>query len=451
MSSLKTQAMVNSPAVRRGHTESLVANLLEAGYRVVQTIGQGSAGTIFLARDPQGELVAVKVLHPRLAGDAIPVKRFLREGGVCAQLQHPNLVRSLDAGEKNGTYYMVMEYIPGETLAALFERRGRFPEEEAVQIILALASALKVIHDAKLVHRDVKPSNVLMNADGAPKLGDLGLAKELVASDLTRPNQSLGTPIYMAPEQFFNAQQVDGRCDIYALGIMLYALTTGELPFPGPELGRILDNKVNGNYIPPERINPQLSSATIDAITRSIQARPELRPANIDEFIALLTHANATASVRTPVNKPISAEQSEYLIDVQTLNSRAELMAQLGQGPLSDPVMQALSNPSLPEVNVPQSDVSTTDNAKGASSPFASAASDSSAGFSAPDVAIADTWYLVLAKKRTLTLVQSSAAAIVRAIVKGKLQINVCASRSQKGPFVPIGMISELMKQLPPE
>jgi serine/threonine protein kinase len=177
MSSLKTQAMVNSPAVRRGHTESLVANLLEAGYRVVQTIGQGSAGTIFLARDPQGELVAVKVLHPRLAGDAIPEKRFLREGGVCAQLQHPNLVRSLDAGEKNGTYYMVMEYIPGETLAALFERRGRFPEEEAVQIILALASALKVIHDAKLVHRDVKPSNVLMNADGAPKLGDLGLAR----------------------------------------------------------------------------------------------------------------------------------------------------------------------------------------------------------------------------------------------------------------------------------
>jgi len=443
--------MANSPAVRRGHTESLVANLLEAGYRVVQTIGQGSAGTIFLARDPQGELVAVKVLHPRLAGDAIPVKRFLREGGVCAQLQHPNLVRSLDAGEKNGTYYMVMEYIPGETLAAMFERRGRFPEEEAVQLILALASALKVIHDARLVHRDVKPSNVLVTSDGVPKLGDLGLAKELVASDLTRPNQSLGTPIYMAPEQFFNAQQVDGRCDIYALGIMLYALATGELPFPGPELGRILDNKVNGNYIPPDRINPQLSSATVDAITRSIQARPEHRPADVDEFIALLSRSGRSAreaketKVRTPVTPPRPAKESEHLIDLATMNhSREELIAKLSQEPGNEAIVQALSNPSLPTI-----DVSAEGERKDASA--SQSPSASSLDIAAPEAGVVDRWYLVLAKKRTLTLVETSAAAIARAIVKGKIQVNVCASRSTKGPFVPIGMIPELMSQLPPE
>lgn len=469
MASIKTQAIPNSPAARRGHTESIVANLLEAGYRVVQTIGQGSAGTIFLARDQSGELVAVKVLHPRLAGDAIPVKRFLREGGVCAQLQHPNLVRSLAAGEKNGTYYMVMEYIPGETLGALFERRGRFPEEEAVQIILALAEALKVIHNAKLVHRDVKPSNVLMTADGVPKLGDLGLAKELVASDLTRPNQSLGTPIYMAPEQFFNAQQVDGRCDLYALGIMLYALTTGELPFPGPELGRILDNKVNGNYIPPDRINPQLSSATVETITRSIQARPELRPADMDEFIALLTRVNAKGDARIDVLQR-SAAQSERLISVKTVAVRDEVLLKVAQGSSGDDKIAMQSKPTVkvggakpaeadkaPAPSKPTIKIGVADNPDGASTEendkLSSAPIDeaSSADFSSPDVLGGDRWYLVLAKGRALTLVQASTGSIIRAILKGKLQINVCASRSEKGPFIPIGMISELIKQLPPE
>jgi serine/threonine protein kinase len=365
-------------------------------------------------------------------------------------LQHTNLVISLADGEKNGTYYMVMEYIPGETLAALFERRGRFPEEEAVQIILALAEALKIIHDAKLVHRDVKPSNVLMTADGVPKLGDLGLAKELVASDLTRPNQSLGTPIYMAPEQFFNAQQVDGRCDLYALGIMLYALTTGELPFPGPELGRILDNKVNGNYIPPERINPQLSSATIEAVTRSIQARPEQRPADMDEFIKLLTQRHSNPEVRIAVKQPCSAEQSEHLIDIKTMHSREELLAKVAQAPLLDAAADVRSKLTI-KVGVDESyDASTADNAKEMTPPINTAASSVS-DFSTPDVAAADRWFLVLAKGRALTLVQSSSASIVRAILKGKLQINVCASRSEKGPFIPIGMISELIKQLPPE
>jgi eukaryotic-like serine/threonine-protein kinase len=440
MSSIKTMPIVNSPASRRGHTESIVANLLDAGYRVVQTIGQGSAGTIFLARDPTGELVAIKVLHPRLAGDAVPVKRFLREGGVCAQLQHPNLVRSLGAGERNGTYYMVMEYIPGETLAALFERRGRFPEEEAVQIILSLAQALKVIHDAQLVHRDVKPSNVLMTADGIPKLGDLGLAKELVASDLTRPNQSLGTPIYMAPEQFFNAQQVDGRCDIYALGIMLYALATGELPFPGPELGRILDNKVNGNYIPPERINPNLSAATVETITRAIQARPENRPADVDEFIALLTKANKRPPTPTKV-QIADAVESEHLINLQTLSSREMLLADAPAKPPSDPQAEPAPEPALKQEAAPDRPPSS----------ILGGATVNASDISSSDILDVDRWYLVLAKGRALTLVQASGAAVVRAIVKGKLQVNVCVSRSESGPFVPIGMVPQLMKQLPPE
>jgi serine/threonine protein kinase len=487
MQSIKTQPMANSPAARRGHTESIVANLLDAGYRVVQTIGQGSAGTIFLARDPAGDLVAIKVLHPRLAGDAVPVKRFLREGGVCAQLQHPNLVRSLGAGERNGTYYMVMEYIPGETLAAQFERRGRFPEEEAVQVTLALAAALKVIHDAKLVHRDVKPSNVLMASDGVPKLGDLGLAKELVASDLTRPNQSLGTPIYMAPEQFFNAQQVDGRCDIYALGIMLYALATGELPFPGPELGRILDNKVNGNYIPPENINPNLSRATLEAINRSIQARPENRPADIDEFVAILTGKVPPAGSTTD-SPGETVINSEHLIELPTIPTgnlpvrepqKSAPVATSPRAPAAPTTPLDVASPSpmqkpspIPSIVPPKAD----DQSKTAAflkKPTAAKPADpvdipeqsaptrppssliggdaSPADISMHDVTDVDRWFLVLAKGRALTLVQASGAAVIRAIVKGKLHVNVCISRSEKGPFIPIGMVSELMKQLPPE
>jgi serine/threonine protein kinase len=409
--------------------------LLGAGYRVVQNIGQGSAGTIFLARDPQYELVAVKVLHPRLAADAIAVKRFFREANICTRLHHPNLVRSIEAGEHQGTHYLVMEYVPGETLAQLMERRKKLPEEEAVGIVLGLAAALKLLHDANLVHRDVKPSNVLMTEDGQPKLGDLGLAKDLANNDLTRPNQSLGTPIYMAPEQFVNAHTVDARCDIYALGIILYNLTTGELPFPGPQLAQLLEAKIRSNFIPPATINPQLSTATITAIERSIQANPEDRPRTIDEFISILNAGTSETQGResqpTVVIEPAPRKKlSSAPLLPGELPSRRE-RPKTTPIPSSQSAADSSYAPSIPELpSLPET-------------PMVSCAEIDTTRPIPP--APPATWYLVLSRNRELVVVQATTASIRRALDKGKLQVHVCVGKAAQGPFVPIGIVPELM------
>jgi serine/threonine protein kinase len=437
MASIKTQPIAGGPPARRGYTEAIVANLGGVGYRVLQNIGQGSAGTIFLARDGQGELVAVKVLQPRLSADAVAVKRFLREASICTRLHHKNLVRSIEAGEHQGTYYLVMEYVPGQTLAQVMERRKRLPEDEAVQIVAQLAEALKVLHDANLVHRDVKPSNVLMTEDGQPKLADLGLAKDLASSDLTRPNQSLGTPIYMAPEQFVTAHTADARCDVYALGIILYSLTTGELPFPGPQLATLLEAKMRGNFIPPETINPQLSAATIQAITRAIQADVEARPKDVGEFLGILLGGNETTragTVATVVMEPRSGHADSA--PQQSVTSKRVPAPTVAASYEAPSIPELPSKPEIPMVSQAEIVVSAT------TSPTRPKLPDQP-----PANAATDLWFLVLSKERELVVVQATAASIHRAIDKGKLQVHICAGRSAKGPFIPLGMIPEFRKK----
>jgi len=203
------------------------------GFELKKFLGSGGAADVFLAIDlKHSRLVAVKVLsHTRFA-DTIAVRRFIKEAQTISRLHHPNIVRILGTGRADGRHYMVMEFLP-ESLKARLRQRKQIGLQESLTIINQIASALFYAHGKGFIHRDVKPDNIMFRADGTPVILDFGIARVLEAtSQITRSGTSLGTPRYMSPEQL-NAKRVDGRSDIYSLGVVLYEMISGAPPFKG--------------------------------------------------------------------------------------------------------------------------------------------------------------------------------------------------------------------------
>jgi serine/threonine protein kinase len=260
-------------------------------YDLIDMIAEGGMGTVYKARHQEtGQIVAIKIVPPHMAGNAVLVKRFEQEFRAASRLDHGNIVRALDYGESNGIPYLVMEFVEGESLGNKIEREGRIPEQEAIRIVAQVAQGLHSAHKRGLIHRDVKPDNVLVTPDGTAKLADLGLVKEVEADlNLTRTGRGLGTPHFMAPEQFRNAKNVDVRCDIYSLGATLYMMVTGELPFRSSGPLDAWMRKVNNELTPPRKIVPTLSERIDWAIRRAMSAEPENRPATCREFVEDLT------------------------------------------------------------------------------------------------------------------------------------------------------------------
>jgi serine/threonine protein kinase len=260
-------------------------------YELLDKIAEGGMGAVYRARHRgNGQLVALKIMPAYLASKGVLLQRFRREYEVARSLQHPHIVRALDFGFVGGSPYLVMEYVEGESLGQRLEREGRLPEEEALRIITQVAEGLHCAHQQGLVHRDVKPDNILLTREGQAKLADLGLVKELeTETHLTRTGRGLGTPNFMAPEQFRDAKHVDARCDIYALGATLYMMVTGELPFK--ELGPVETwlKKLNNDLPPARQLVPTLSERVSWAIARAMSADKEQRPASCREFLEDLT------------------------------------------------------------------------------------------------------------------------------------------------------------------
>jgi eukaryotic-like serine/threonine-protein kinase len=260
-------------------------------YDLVEKIAEGGMGTVYKAKQRDtGEVVAIKIVSSHIASNEILLKRFEQEYNVARQLDHPNVVRAIEYGSTGSAPYLVMEFVDGESLGQRIERDGPMPEKEAIKIIAQIAQALHRAHRDKLIHRDVKPDNILMTKDGQAKLTDLGLVKEVEADlNLTRTGRGLGTPHFMAPEQFKNAKNVDARCDIYSLGATLYMMVTGEMPFrnSGP-LDAYL-KKIENKFTPPRGLVPSLSERIDWAIRRAMSADPSDRPATCREFVEDLT------------------------------------------------------------------------------------------------------------------------------------------------------------------
>lgn len=269
-------------------------------YEVLNKIGDGSMASVYRARSrATGELVALKLPVPAVAENPVLLQRFQEEFRVGNLLNHPGLIRALELGREGPTYYLVMELVDGRDLWQRLQEGGPLSEPEAVRILVQVAEGLHEAHRHGIIHRDVKPDNVLLGADGKAKIGDLGLIKDLEGElGLTQTRRGLGTPNFMAPEQFGDARHAGVACDIYSLGATLYTAVTGALPFHGRSLAATLKKKQNNDLKPPRQIVPALSERLEWVILRSVQANPAQRYASCPEFIQALTGEAAACEPR---------------------------------------------------------------------------------------------------------------------------------------------------------
>jgi serine/threonine protein kinase len=282
-------------------------------YELLDKIAEGGMGTVYKARDKtSGLYVAVKIVPPQVAKNPVLMKRFEQEYNVATALDHPNIVRALNFGHHDNAPYLVMEFVDGDSLGQRIERDGKFAEAEAIKIIAQVAQALHKAHKKGLVHRDVKPDNVLITADGTAKLTDLGLVKELETDlNLTRTGRGLGTPHFMAPEQFRNAKNADARCDIYSLAATLYMMVTGEMPFKSSGPLDAWMKKINNELVPARELVPALSERIDWALRRAMSVDREKRPATCREFVEDLT-GHSTRKM-TPVQETGELKDVWYL------------------------------------------------------------------------------------------------------------------------------------------
>ncbi|HEV8062036.1 MAG TPA: serine/threonine-protein kinase [Gemmataceae bacterium] len=233
------------------------------GYQLLEKLGQGSMGTVYKARQISlNRLVAVKMLHPRLAAKSDLLQRLVREAHAAAKLSHNNIVQAIDVGSAGNLHYFAMEYVEGTSIRDLLEKGWKFNEAEALDIIIPVAQALQHAHKRELIHRDVKPANIILTNDRVPKLADLGMARETENVEMAKAERgmTIGTPFYISPEQIRGRIDIDGRADIYSLGATLYHMVTGQPPFPGSKIEPVLEAHLYNELVPPDHLNTALSS-----------------------------------------------------------------------------------------------------------------------------------------------------------------------------------------------
>ena len=248
-------------------------------YEVVAEIGEGGMGRVYKARDTLLDRpVALKVLSTTLSKDEAFVQRFTREARVAARLNHPNIVQIYSFGREGETWYLAMELIDGNSIGGFMRQGAQFDERDAVTIARHAARALRVAHQAGIVHRDVKPENIMMSMRGEVKLVDLGLAKSVEEdSSLTGTGLTMGTPHYIAPEQVRAQKDIDGRADIYSLGATLYHMATGRTPFTGDSPSLVILKHLTDEPADPRSYRPDLTENLCRVIAKMMAKEREAR------------------------------------------------------------------------------------------------------------------------------------------------------------------------------
>ncbi|WP_232247949.1 Stk1 family PASTA domain-containing Ser/Thr kinase [Kitasatospora azatica] len=272
--------------------DPLIGALLDGRYRVEERIAVGGMATVYRGTDTRlDRVLALKVMHPGLAGDAEFTERFIREAKAVARLSHPNVVNVFDQGAHDGVVFLAMEYVPGRTLRDLLSDRGALSARAALDVLEPVLAALGTAHRAGLVHRDVKPENVLITDGGLVKVADFGLVRQLTGAsvtDTTTPGVIMGTVSYLAPEQIQSQGGTDQRVDVYAAGIMLYELLTGSKPYLGENPMQVIYRHLHEDVPAPSLVVPALP-AELDAIVAAATARdPQARPWDAVELLAAL-------------------------------------------------------------------------------------------------------------------------------------------------------------------
>jgi len=277
--------------------------VVDGRYRVISRLGSGGMADVYLAQDTLlGRQVAMKLLHHRFSQDQEFVERFRREASSAAGLSHPNVVSVFDRGEWDDTYYIAMEYLPGRSLKAVLREHGSLSPDDAIDITIQILLALRFAHKRGIIHRDIKPHNVILDEEGRAKVTDFGIARA-GASDMTMTGSIMGTAQYLSPEQA-QGYAVSEASDIYAVGVVLYELLTGGVPFEGESAVTIALKQVSVEPTPPSQRNPQVSPALDAVVMRAMAKDPAARFASADELIAALQQARAGIA---PAPAPASA------------------------------------------------------------------------------------------------------------------------------------------------
>jgi serine/threonine-protein kinase len=277
---------------------TLVGTLLNGRYRLDAKIGAGGMSTVYQAFDMTLERpVAIKLLHREIAADSDQIERFRREARAVAQLSHPHIVTVIDAGEDDGRPYIVFEYVEGETLKDRIRRLGRLPVAEAVAYAVEIARALAAAHQRSIVHRDVKPQNVLIDPEGSAKVTDFGIARTLEEEGLTADGRVLGTTDYVSPEQALG-HPVTGQSDLYSLGIVLFEMLTGEVPFRGENQVAVAMKHVREELPDVQARRPEVSAALASVVERATDKELRHRYSSDAELIADLEDALAIETAR---------------------------------------------------------------------------------------------------------------------------------------------------------
>ena len=251
--------------------------LIDERYKIIKSIGEGGMANVYLAYDTILEReVAVKILRGDLAEDEKFVRRFQREANSASSLKHPNIVEVYDVGEDNGKYFIVMEYINGKTLKSLIKKRGVLTVEEVVDIMLQLTSAVSCAHDSYIIHRDIKPQNVMILEDGRVKITDFGIAMALNSNELTQTNSVMGSVHYLPPEQA-NGSGSTIKSDIYSLGILMFELLTGKLPFKGENAVEIAIKQMREPIPSVCEISPDIPQIVENVILKACAKNPKNR------------------------------------------------------------------------------------------------------------------------------------------------------------------------------
>ena len=271
------------------------------GYKIIGKLGAGAMAIVYKAKQLSlNRTVAIKVLPQRFSENPEYVERFYKEGQAAGKLNHNNIVQAFDVGEAGGYHYFVMEYVEGRTLYDDLSAGKIFSEDQALNIITQVARALAHAHACGLIHRDVKPKNIMINTEGVVKLADMGLARETadIEAAKTEAGKAYGTPYYIAPEQIRGELDIDGRADIYGLGATFYHLVTGRVPFMSEDPADVMRKHLREQLIPPDHINTSLSAGVSELIEVMMAKRREDRYSSAEE---LLTDLDAVREGQPPL------------------------------------------------------------------------------------------------------------------------------------------------------
>jgi tRNA A-37 threonylcarbamoyl transferase component Bud32 len=285
-------------------------------YEILGELGRGGMGVVYRAKDPSiGRTVAVKTIRLSEEGTGMShaqlVERFQTEARAAGLLTHPNIVVIYDVGESDGVYYITMELVNGKSLQSMLDSGEKFSVPRLLRIMEQVCSALQFAHDHNVVHRDIKPANIMLTSDDFVKITDFGTAK-IMQYGASQQTSAMGTPSYMSPEQI-KGKAVDGRTDIFSLGVMAYEMTTGQKPFGGQDIATILYHILNEEPVPPHQLNPNIPLGVSSTILKALTKSPHLRYENCRELLEDLknyrpgatgAHTNAEPPTSTTAPQP---------------------------------------------------------------------------------------------------------------------------------------------------